>query len=280
MLSVKCPNCEKENELSGLPQSGALIRCAHCGQEFSAHVSQTAADETASQDIAKDLAQAYFSDIPEGAFAKHSAQESGGQAKASGASGKLWNSEGEVISDDERQQQRQRLLQYAQESAAEAEKRKKEELGKRFVNPQFISQKKFIREKKAQPVAYWILLLLICLLPAVRITAGRLTASVEQFSWMQPQIIPSFLYFFAAVFLLYHLLRRTTAPRWIAAVLLLVPLAVDGWYLVPDLTNLLSPGVWLNISNALKVIVSLFALIMSRKAKKHPARTYRRVEDH
>ena len=126
---------------------------------------------------------------------------------------------------------------------------------------------------------YRLLLLLICLLPAIRMVIGRTVASVTQFSWMQPQIIPSLLYFFAAVFLLYHLLRRTTKPQWIPAALLLVPLILDGWYLVPGLADFIGPGFWLNLSNTAKIAVSLFALIMSVQAKKHPALTYKGAEN-
>ena len=104
-----CPNCGKENELPQFPQPGVLIRCGYCGQEFSANASQSAAAETENtpQDIAKDLAQTYFSDIPDAAFAKDRAD----------GSGKVWSSEEEEISDAERKRQQQRLYQFAQELA-------------------------------------------------------------------------------------------------------------------------------------------------------------------
>lgn len=134
MASFKCPNCGNENELSQPPRTGSLIRCGHCDRLFSVADSQDArqegqhpAPEAAAlngtetvqpehnaepEEIAKDLAQAYFSDIPEGPFAKDGAD----------GSGKVWSSEEEDISDEERRRQQQRLFQFAQESAVKKKK--------------------------------------------------------------------------------------------------------------------------------------------------------------
>lgn len=125
---------------------------------------------------------------------------------------------------------------------------------------------------------YWILLLLLCVIPAFRMVFGRMTASITQFSWMQPQIIPSFLYFCTALVLLFHLLRRTTKPAWVPAVLLLIPLVLDCWYLFPDSVGALSPTAWLNIGSGLKIAVSVFALFMSLRAKMNPALIYKEAE--
>ncbi|MBR3107353.1 MAG: hypothetical protein IKH30_09250 [Clostridia bacterium] len=94
---------------------------------------------------------------------------------------------------------------------------------------------------------------------------------------MQMQIVPSLLYFLAAVILLFPLLRRTVKPRLVSAVLLLIPLILDFWYLIPQITNTLSPDVLLTASSAVKTAVSAFALIMSLKARKHSALPYREV---
>ncbi len=285
MASFMCPNCGKENELSQAPQAGSLIRCGQCGKMFSAAASreaqrlapkesvpnkaETVRPEATAEpgEIAKDLAQSYFSDIPDGAFAKDGAD----------SSEKVWSAE-EEISEEEKRLQQQRLFQFAQESAEKKKEKEKAEQESVFAIPQHTSQKRFVREKKQQRVVYWLLLLLACLIPALRMVIGRASASVRQFSWMQPQIIPSLLYFCAALVLLFHLLRRTTTPKWIPAALLLVPLVLDGWYLLPGLANLIGPGFWLNLSNTVKIAVALFALIMSVQARKHPALAYKGAE--
>lgn len=223
--------------------------------------------------IAKDLAQAYFADIPVESDAGETRlkedQPSGSPEKEKEA----WQY-GEDASVNTQQQMAQ-LLQIAQQTAYHENKEPEEKESPQIVQPH-AHTKHFIREKRWQRNVYWLLLPLIFLIPVFRIILGRMSASVEQFNWMQSQMVPSILYFIVAAVLLYHLLRRTTAPNIVSAGLLLLPLLLDYWYLLPGFAKSVSPGLLLNISSAAKIAVSLFALVMSSRTKKHPALRYKR----
>ena len=221
------------------------------------------------RDVAKDLAQVYFSGIEEKAAPAQPAP-AGKQPGRAANGGREWTPEMNGYSEEELRQQREKLFQYAANSE---ENKEKDDLPPQTAASSHV--KHFVRESKRQVIMFWLLLPVLCLIPFIRILLGRLTASVEQFSWMQAQIIPSFLYFIAAVILAYRLLRRTVAPRVAAAWLLAVPLILDCWYLVPGLSQALAAGIGLNISNTAKLVFSLFGLFQSLKAAKRPALRYK-----
>ena len=68
---------------------------------------------------------------------------------------------------------------------------------------------------------------------AARVILTRERADAALVAMFEKQMIPGALYFLAVLFLLPSLLWHTEKPRWFAALLLLVPLAVDAWYLLP-----------------------------------------------
>lgn len=215
---------------------------------------------SASSDVNKALAQQYFADI----LPDEPAQERAAPApEPANPSEKSWSAEDDIPEED-KQLQRELLFQYAQETAPQPEK----------THPLMEDQaedaieiKKVKREKKWQRVCYWVLLSLVFLLPALRIFLSRYAASIEQFNWMQPQIVPSFLYCIEAVILLFPLLRRTAKPRPVTAAVLLIPFIFDFWYLLPGARA----DVLLNVSSLVKIAVSVFAVAMSSTPRKHPA---------
>lgn len=273
-MLLTCPHCGKESDLSPLPGSPSSYRCGNpaCGAVFSVETDASggepsvkaeppqAQDKLSHEEVAKSLAQDYFADLPEVALPEETAVK---QADAPAPT-----------AEEAQLQQLYRL----------AEQKKKEKLEEKAVWTERITkpkQQRFIREKKSQVVLYWVLLALLFALPILRIVFTRLWASLEQMSKMQLQMIPSILYFLAALLLLYHLIRKTTRPHRVAAFLLLIPLLLDGWYLLPGALDILPADLWLTIGNSAKILISLFGLAMSVSANRHPARTYKEVEiDH
>ncbi len=270
--SFECIDCLRSFSI-GLPSEGEKTQMP---KDPSGGVSPAGPGDPSEEgpqirDVAKDLAQVYFSGIEEKAAPAQPAPASAGKQSGSAAyGGREWTPEMNGYSEDELRQQREKLFQYAANSE---ESKEKDDLPPQTAASSHV--KHFVRENKRQVVMFWLLLPVLCLIPFIRILLGRLTASVEQFSWMQAQIIPSFLYFIAAVILAYRLLRRTVAPQAVAAWLLAVPLILDCWYLVPGLPQALSAGIGLNISNTAKLVFSLFGLFQSLKAAKRPALRYK-----
>lgn len=277
IVSFKCPHCGEENQLSQLPQDSDTMRCANCEKEFSIEkpadpqkdagevVAPKPEEANAPDEAMKELAQQYFADIPDETAPEKDAPVPDSAAKTE----KAWSSEDDISEEDKRLQ-RQQLFQIAQETAEKREKAEKTESGSQDEMPKLTGHKHIIPEKKWQSKAHWAIVLAAFCLLLLRIILGRTTASTEQFNWMQPQIVPSLLYFIAAVSLPYLLLRRTSKPQLVPALLLLIPLIFDFWYLVPGITETLPPSTLLNIGSILKIAVSAFAVIMCFKTKKHP----------
>ena len=285
ILPLRCPHCGGENDLSRIPQEGTAFRCEKCGKLFELQAVSSAGPEASSapaaskpprkeesdaQDAARNLAQDYFSDIDLSSFAEEGAAPAKKPAEAKPAPEKTRAAMGEEISEEELRRQREQLFHLVQQSAPASggEQRAPE-------THAMSHHKRFARERRGQGIVYWILLALLLLIPAVRVYLGRTTASIEQFSWMQPQIVPSFLYLIAALILLFHLLRRTTRPKWFFAVLLLIPLVWDCWYLIPALYNQVSRELLMSVGGALRIAVAALGIIMSARAKKHPALKYK-----
>ena len=210
-----------------------------------------------SAEEAKSLAQEYFSDLisdmPQ-AEEQHSFPVS---------------SEPDVLTAEE-ELQKQKLLELAQQQTKKEQEEHREKQTRRRTQPV-----RFIREKQNQPRGFWILAALLCIIPVVRIILTRISASLEQFGQMQVQAVPSFLYFLAAMFLLFHLLRRTEKPEWAAAVLLLLPLVTDFWYLIPAMSSSAHWNLWMTVFGAIKIVICILGLVFSLKAKKHPALRYK-----
>ena len=104
----------------------------------------------------------------------------------------------------------------------------------------------------------------------VIITGDR--ADVSLVPMFEKQMIPGALYFLAVLFLLPSLLWRTEKPRWFTALLLLVPLAADAWYLLPAETLGNIPfadrmPIW-QMNMLLKCLVLLVTFFAGLRAKK------------
>ena len=294
MMLLRCPYCGKTMDLLPLPKENAEITCDNpeCGKLFT--VEQGAApspdvhpradsrgknnpevsrsnqaspsengaaspppENESQQSIANSLAQGYFSDISEEDFAANLSEK------------KPSESENAKVAELQRQQ----LLQLAREAAEES---KAEQPLVQHEKQQLVVRK--IREKGSQGVWFWIFMLILFLIPIGRIFATRMRASLDQFTLMQPQIIPSLLYFAAAVILLCRLLRRTAKPQWFFAVLLFLPLLMDYWYLFPESLNYLHPDMWKSAGGAIKILVSVFALFSSFRARRHPALRFKEAD--
>lgn len=275
-MVLQCPRCGKTYDGSNLPPSQVLFRCTDpaCRKIFAipredAPAAEGAApasppppaeparaEDSASQEAAKSLAQDYFADIPA-----------------------LAEKPGAAVQDEETppetaDAQRAELLHMAQEAAqSEAEDAEESETEETFTGP--VRRR---REKRGQRVVCRILQFLSVLLMAGRIVLTRQAGQIALFSRMQAQMIPSALYLCAALILLHRLLRRTVKPQWFAAVLLPLPLALDAWYLLPAPIGGLTDQNWLLISGGAKALLSLLALLMSVRAGKHPAKKHLKVE--
>lgn len=214
---------------------------------------------TEPSEMAKALAQDYFSDLP-----GESAGETGSQAAAS-------EDEGEGTPE----QQRQQLFQFAQEHPSQEQQPPEQRTAdsSRKKKP-YISRSRYVHEKRGQRIGCFILLLFAILIFAGRIVLTRIQGTEQHFKYLQPQIVPSGLYFCAALILIVHLLRYTARPKWISAVLMLIPLILDAWYLFPELLNIMPADTWFMANCGVKVAFALFGLIRSVHAGRHPAKKY------
>lgn len=136
---------------------------------------------------------------------------------------------------------------------------------------------KSAQEKKSQRTGSTILLFFAILIPVARIVTTRLLADQTLFARLQQQILPSALYFCAAFILIISLLRRTSKPQWFFAVLLLLPLILDAWYLVPRLLDVLPEEKWILINRGAKILFLVLGFLMSIRAGKHPLKKYRSI---
>ena len=87
--------------------------------------------------------------------------------------------------------------------------------------------------KTGRRIWYVFLTLAALTLYKGRVILTRDRADASLVPMFEGQMIPCALYFLAVLFLLPSLLWHTEKPRWFAALLLLVPLAADAWYLLP-----------------------------------------------
>ncbi len=212
---------------------------------------------TEPSDMAKALAQDYFSDI-----SSESAGEPGTQAAAS-------EDEGEGTPE----QQRQQLFQYAQEHPAGEQQPQEKRTGVRYQKKKpYIPR--YVHEKRGQRIGCRILLLAAILIFAGRIVLTRLQGTEQVFRYLQPQIVPSGLYFCAALILIVHMLRYTARPKWLSAVLMLIPLILDAWYLFPELLSIMPADTWFMVNCGVKIAFSLFGQLRSIRAGRQPAKKY------
>ncbi len=87
--------------------------------------------------------------------------------------------------------------------------------------------------KTGRRIWYMFLTLAALALYAGRVILTREQADATLVPVLEKQMIPGALYFLAVLFVLPSLLWRTEKPRWFVALLLLIPLAADAWYLLP-----------------------------------------------
>ena len=161
------------------------------------------------------------------------------------------------------------------ESVKPSQKKPKENEKVELSREQLWKQRlKSMQEKKSQRTGCRILLFFAILIPLARIAATRLLADETLFVHVQQQILPSALYFCAAFILIISLLRRTSKPQWFFAVLLLLPLVLDAWYLAPRLLDVLPEEKWILINSGAKILFLVLSFLMSVRAGKHPLKKY------
>lgn len=285
-MVFRCPQCGKEYRVTDIPNMQTLFRCteSNCQKVFTIEQAKivsagdSAGTETEAENKqpsqasagtdqfmhdstrdAKALAQSYFSDI-----LNENVPKSAPQASLH-----------EEVSREEMERQRQQLFEYAQ---AVPEKEDLELMSEDMQRRQKI-EVRIVREKKGQSTGCWLLLLLAAALLAGRILFTSTQATISQMTRMQPQLIPSILYFIAACILIFHLLRFTSKPQWVFAALLPIPLILDFWYLFPGLLTVMPSNSWFMINCGVKLFISLLSLLMGIRAARYPARKYRREEE-
>lgn len=211
---------------------------------------------TAQREEAKVLAQEYFSDILNEKPSQDVPQSTPVRVHLSAAP----NSQ-------------QQSFQPPREEPKESEK------AEQSREQQWKQRLKSTHEKKSQRTGCRILLFLAILIPLARIAATRMLADETLYARLQQQILPSALYFCAAFILIISLLRRTSKPQWFFAALLLLPLILDAWYLVPQLLDVLPEEKWLLINRGAKLLFLVFGFLMSIRAGKHPVKKYRSIPE-
>ena len=153
-----------------------------------------------------------------------------------------------------------------------ADRKKPEEEEKTKQQREMARQKQLEEQAKAARIAKQKsqcrrLTLLAVLLFAGRVVATRVMGNQTAASLLAPQLISSVLYFLAVLVFERVLLRHTGKPHAAMAALLLLPLALDYWYLTPlrsyrDVDSI-SRGLAL-----LKALLLLLALFFGISAKK------------
>ncbi len=315
-MVIKCPRCGKEYDISDA-QAPTVFRCQEpaCRSLFAVNLTGTDAsgnaarsvpaeekkddpspdfggnDQPVSADVnaAKALAMDYFSDLPSVEPPEAPAQELPAEKAPVEAHSEALR---HMVHPEEHraevvEQQRNQLYQFAKEAARESDEKQETAVQRETVVQRETAvrrgQKKTpVRrkmEKKIQRTGCRILLALAVVIPLARILLTRMLACAPQFTVLQGQLIPSQLYFCAALILIFHLVRRTYKPQWTPAVLLLLPLILDAWYLVPPLFEALPADKVSYVSSGAKVLISVIALVMSVKAGRRPAMKYRSKPD-
>lgn len=280
-MVFKCPQCGKQYDVSNPPQAQTVFRCTNpaCGEEFT--IQQTGEmEDTApanTRDVAKALAQDYFSDIL-------SAEPAQGVQQAAPT-----RMQSPAPAESARPQSYQPAPEYPRETEKAARRKERQsrqpareepediEAAEQRREQQWKQKLKGMHEKKSQRTVCRILLIFAILIPLARIAATRMLADEAQFARMRQQLLPSALYFFAAFGLIICLLRRTNKPQWFFAALLPLPLILDAWYLVPQLLEVLPEEKWFVINCGVKLLFLVLGLLMSIRARKHPAKKHRSI---
>ena len=280
-MIFKCPRCGKQYCITNVHDPQMILRCVDhdCRHVFTiAQAEIVTTDDSARIEeekkvraapvvtdmeqfvndqagVVKALAQDYFSDLP-----GENAGEEAPQAPAT-----------EDLGEGTPEQQRQRLLEFAQEHPGKEKERETpvQPRERKTISP------RLVHEKRGQRVGCHILMFLAIAIFAGRVALTRLQGTEQQFRYLEAQIVPACLYLCTVLAVIVHVLRYTAKPKWISAVLMLLPLAADAWYMFPEALNLMPAETWFLVNSGVKVAFSLFGLLRSIRAGKRPAKKYR-----
>ncbi len=128
--------------------------------------------------------------------------------------------------------------------------------------------------KNSHKALYVFCLIAACALYIARIVLTRMRADAALAPAVQEQMIPSAVYFITVVAVLPGLLLNTAKPGRLTAFLLLVPLALDAWYLLPegvlpgwDLFEMASPFQWILCLKCLLILLVFMAGLRANGAR-------------
>ena len=128
--------------------------------------------------------------------------------------------------------------------------------------------------KNSHKALYAFFLIAACALYIARIVLTRQRADAALAFAVQEQMIPSAVYFLSVLIMLPGLTLNTSKPGRVTAFLLLIPLILDAWYLLPEgmlpaweLFEMASPSQWILCVKCLMILLVFFAGLRANGAR-------------